>query len=166
MFSTTTIASSTTKPTAMVMAISERLSRLKPSTYITAVAPASESGTTTAGIKVARTLRRNKRMTSTTSAIVRANVNSTSATEARIVCVRSTMVSIFIPGGISAASRGIAAFTSSTVWITFAPGCLNTSRITALRGPSLSPFSAAMLRSCGPETAWPTSRTRTGAPLR
>ena len=59
MFSTTTIASSTTKPTAMVIAISERLSRLKPSRYITAVAPASESGTTTAGISVARTLRRN-----------------------------------------------------------------------------------------------------------
>ena len=30
MFSTTTMASSTTKPTAMVIAISDRLSRLKP----------------------------------------------------------------------------------------------------------------------------------------
>ena len=83
-----------------------------------------------------------------------------------MVCVRSMMVSIFMPGGISEARRGIAAFTSSTVWITFAPGCLNTSRITALRAPSLSPFSAAMLTSCGPSTARPTSRTRTGAPPR
>ena len=83
-----------------------------------------------------------------------------------MVCVRSTMVSIFMPGGISAASRGIAALIWSTVSMTLAPGCLNTSRITALRAPSLSPFSAAMLTSCGPATAWPTSRTRTGAPLR
>ena len=36
MFSSITMASSTTKPTAMVSAISDRLSRLKPSTYITA----------------------------------------------------------------------------------------------------------------------------------
>src|ERR1043165_6711286 len=88
MFSTTTIAASTAKPTAMVIAISERLSRLKPSRYIAAVAPASESGTTTAGIKVARTLRRNSRITSTTRPIVSANVNSTSATEARTACGR------------------------------------------------------------------------------
>ena len=36
MFSMTTMASSTTKPVEMVSAISERLSRLKPSRYITA----------------------------------------------------------------------------------------------------------------------------------
>ena len=39
MFSTTTMASSTTKPTAMVSAISDRLSRLKPNRYISAVQP-------------------------------------------------------------------------------------------------------------------------------
>ena len=109
MFSTTTIASSTTKPTAIVSAISERLSRLKPSRYITAAAPASESGTMTAGMIVARMLRRNSRITSTTSAMVSASVNSTSATEARMVWVRSTMVSIFMPGGMSESSRGSAA---------------------------------------------------------
>ena len=37
----------------MVSAISDRLSRLKPSTYITANVPTSESGTVTAGISVA-----------------------------------------------------------------------------------------------------------------
>ena len=39
MFSTTTIASSTTKPVAIVKAISEMLSRLKFSTYIIANEP-------------------------------------------------------------------------------------------------------------------------------
>ena len=98
--------------------------------------------------------------------MVSASVNSTSATEARIVCVRSTMVSIFMPGGISAASRGIAAFTSVHRLDHVRARLLEHQQDHALRGPSLSPFSAAMLRSCGPATAWPTSRTRTGAPLR
>ena len=48
MFSTTTMASSTTNPTEMVSAISEILSRLKPQRYITASAPSSDSGTTEA----------------------------------------------------------------------------------------------------------------------
>ena len=49
MFSTTTMASSTTKPTAMVSAISDRLSRLKLSRYIAADEPSSASGTVTLG---------------------------------------------------------------------------------------------------------------------
>ena len=48
-FSITTMASSTTKPVEMVMAISERLSRLYPNRYITANVPTSETGTATAG---------------------------------------------------------------------------------------------------------------------
>ena len=59
MFSSTTIASSTTKPVAMVSAISDRLSRLKPSRYMTPNVPISDTGTATLGISVARTLRRN-----------------------------------------------------------------------------------------------------------
>ena len=58
MFSITTMASSTTKPLAMASAISERLSSEKPHRYITAQVPISETGTATAGIKVARPLRR------------------------------------------------------------------------------------------------------------
>ena len=52
-FSITTIASSTTKPVAMVSAISERLSRLKFSSYMIASAPTSESGTERLGMTVA-----------------------------------------------------------------------------------------------------------------
>ena len=48
-----TTASSTTKPTAIESAISEKLSRLYPSSYSIAKVPTSDSGTVTAGITVA-----------------------------------------------------------------------------------------------------------------
>src|SRR6476646_6827182 len=98
MFSTTTIASSTTKPVAIVSAINEMLSRLKFITYIIANDPSNDKTTTTPGIKVAQRLRRNKRTTSTTRPIVSTSVSSTSCTAARIVTVRSRMVSTVIVG--------------------------------------------------------------------
>src|SRR5580692_11446314 len=84
-----TMASSTTKPVEMVSAISDKLSRLKPSRYITAKVPISDSGTDRLGMMVAGTLRRNRNITSTTSATASDNSNCTSFTEARIVLVRS-----------------------------------------------------------------------------
>ncbi len=68
--STMTMASSTTKPTAMVMAIRDRLSRLKPSGSMTAVVASKASGITTLGMTVALTLRRNRKITATTSTMV------------------------------------------------------------------------------------------------
>ena len=65
-FSSTTIASSTTKPVATVIAISDRLLSLKPSRYITPKVPSSDTIVATAGTIVARTLRRNALTTSTT----------------------------------------------------------------------------------------------------
>jgi hypothetical protein len=53
MFSTITIASSTTNPVEMVSAISDRLSSENPSAYIAAKVPTSESGTATLGMMVA-----------------------------------------------------------------------------------------------------------------
>src|SRR5215475_12835807 len=100
MFSTTTMASSTTKPTEMVSAISERLSRLKPSRYITAHEPSSASGTVTVGIAVTQKSRMNIKITSTTRTTVIASVNSTSATDARMVVVRSRMVVTLMEGGM------------------------------------------------------------------
>ena len=58
MFSSTTMASSTTKPVATVSAISDRLSRLKPSRYIAPKVPISDSGTATLGTSAARALRK------------------------------------------------------------------------------------------------------------
>ena len=107
---------------------------------------------------VAQTLRRNTKITATTSPIESSSVNSTSSTEARIVCVRSDTSSTFTSGGMLFTSRGSFASTASTVLMTFAPGCLNTSSSTA----GLPFCHAASLAFCGPSTAWPISRTRTG----
>ncbi|MNE72748.1 hypothetical protein D3C80_1687150 [compost metagenome] len=52
------MASSTTKPVAMVSAISVRLLMEKSRKYMTAKVPTRESGTATLGIMVAGTLRR------------------------------------------------------------------------------------------------------------
>jgi len=60
MFSITTIASSTTKPVAIVSAISVRLLIENPTRYITPNVPTSDSGTATLGMSVAGTLRRNR----------------------------------------------------------------------------------------------------------
>src|SRR5580698_2945190 len=89
MFSITTIASSTTKPVEMVSAINDKLSRLKPSKYITASVPTSDSGTDRLGMIVAGTLRRKTKITATTKTTDRNSSNSTSLTEARMVVVRS-----------------------------------------------------------------------------
>ena len=99
MFSIMTMASSTTKPVAMVSAISDRLFRLKPRRTIAPKVPTSERGTATAGIRVAGTVRRKRKMTSTTSATVSTSVNCTSVTEARMVSVRSLRMEICTEGG-------------------------------------------------------------------
>src|SRR5258706_147260 len=92
MFSTTTMASSTTKPIAIVSAIRDKLLRLKLSMYIAPNEPSSASGIVIPGIMVAQRLRKNRRTTRITIPIVSTSVNSTSCTEARITSVRSKMV--------------------------------------------------------------------------
>ena len=72
--------------------------------YIAANEPSSASGTVMLGMNVAQKLRRNSSTTSTTSAMVSTSVNSTSCTEARMVTVRSSMVSTFIAAGMLAVS--------------------------------------------------------------
>ena len=114
------------------------------------------------GIIVAQMLRRKMKMTITTRRIVMSSVNWTSEIEARIVCVRSLRVKTLIAGGIVACSLGSASLILSTVSMTFAPGCLKMTR-TIARFPSAQP---ACVVSCGPLTARPMSRTRSGAPFR
>src|SRR5208283_5753659 len=97
MFSITTIASSTTNPVEIVSAISDRLSRLNPHRYITANVPTSDVGTATAGISVARGLRRNTNTTRITSPIEISSVRSTLKTDARIVVVRSITTVVLMP---------------------------------------------------------------------
>ena len=82
------------------------------------------SGTVTLGITVTITLRKNTKITATTRAIDNSKVNSTSLTEALMVCVRSISVLTVMLGGMPACSLGNAARIRSTVSITLAPGIL------------------------------------------
>ncbi len=85
MFSSTTMASSTTNPVEMASAMSERLSTLYPSRNMAAKVPMMDAGTAIRGISVARNSRRNRKTTRPTRATDRRSVRSMSATEARMV---------------------------------------------------------------------------------
>ena len=74
------------------------------------------------GMIVAATLRRNRKITITTSAIVSISENSTSLTDARIVVVRSSTMVVSMPLGIEALMYGSCARMPSTVWMMLAPG--------------------------------------------
>src|SRR4029077_6181705 len=114
--------SSTTNPVEMVSAISDRLSRLNPAIYMTAKVPTSDSGTERLGIKVADGLRRKTKITATTRTIASPSSNSTSATEARIVVVRSVSTVTSTDAGSEACSAGNIALILSTTAMTLAPG--------------------------------------------
>jgi len=122
MFSIITTASSTTKPVAIVSAMSDRLLREKPSAYITAKVPTIDTGTVTPGMKVAAADRRKTKITSTTRITARISSNCTSCTEARMVVVRSVRTSTFTEAGRPADSVGRSRFTRSTTSMMLAPG--------------------------------------------
>src|SRR5450756_2189898 len=69
MFSSMTMASSTTKPMERINAIMEMLLRLKLSRYITEKVPTMEKGSAIAGIMVAEKFRRNRKITMITRAV-------------------------------------------------------------------------------------------------
>ena len=74
----------------------------------------SDTGSAIEGITVAHSLRRNRKITITTSATVSSSVNCTSAMAARIVVVRSVTTEIFSEGGRLAVSFGSSARTACT----------------------------------------------------
>ena len=88
-FSIMTMASSTTKPTAMANAMSVRLLTEKPSAHIAAQVPASDNGTVTPAARVGVMRRRNTKTTIMTRAMASRSVNCMSCTLARMVVVRS-----------------------------------------------------------------------------
>jgi hypothetical protein len=89
MFSSITIASSTTKPIERMSAIIDRLFRLKFSTFITANVPRIEKGSASAGISVAEALWRNAKMTATTRTSVMSIVHWMSEKASRMFFDRS-----------------------------------------------------------------------------
>ena len=123
-FSSTTIASSTTKPVAIVSAINDRLFRLNPARYMTPNVPISDTGTATLGMSAARTLRRNRNTTTITSVMAMMSVRSTSRSDARIPGVRSIITFMSIAAGIDACSCGSTSCTRSSVSMMLAFGCL------------------------------------------
>src|SRR5215467_743449 len=122
MFSIITIASSTTKPTEIVNAINEMLSRLKPATYMTENVASRDNGTARDGITVAHSVRRNKKITMTTRQIVSSIVNCTSCTAARVTSVRSIISSTWTEGGSDCCSFGINRLIVSASSTVLAPG--------------------------------------------
>ncbi|GCE79712.1 hypothetical protein MSKU3_1187 [Komagataeibacter oboediens] len=158
MFSIITMASSTTKPVAMVSDMSERLSSEKPNRYMTASVPTSDSGTDRLGIRVAGTLRRNTKITPTTSTSARPSSNSTSSTDARMVVVRSVRGVMVMPGGSDCCRCGRAYLMLSTTAITLAPGW----RCTFMTRAGVRLAHAASSVFSGPITTLATSRMRTG----
>src|ERR1700722_9659485 len=131
MFSITTMASSTTKPTEIVSAMREILSRLNLRRYIMANVPAKASGTVTQAMNVVDTRRRKTKQTMTTSPTLMSRDVCTSATEARMVTVRSLWISKWIAGGNHRSNCGSIAFIRSTVSMTLASACLRTKSTTA-----------------------------------
>ncbi len=61
-------------------------------------------------------------MTRTTSTTASVSSNSTSATDARMVWVRSLKMLISRVGGMSAMTLGSSVLTASATWMTLAPG--------------------------------------------
>ena len=80
-FSTTTIASSTTMPTASTRPNNDRLLSVKPNSDIRKKVPTSETGIASNGMTAARQVCRNRTTTSTTSRIASKMVVLTSSTD-------------------------------------------------------------------------------------
>src|ERR1700752_3227680 len=90
--------------------------------YIAAKVPTSDNGTATLGINVPAMFRKKRKITNTTSAMHNNNSNSTSATDARTVTVRSVSVEMAIEEGIVARNFGSSALMRSTTWMILGPG--------------------------------------------
>src|SRR6516225_1175826 len=102
MFSSITIASSTTKPTDSVSASKVILLMENPNTYIAAQVPIRDTGTASAGMMVAEIDRRNRNITRMTRQIAIASVSCTSSTDARMEIERSIRTAMLIDGGTMA----------------------------------------------------------------
>ena len=120
------------------------------------------SGMARLGMIVADSLRRNRKITSTTSASVKSSVNSTSFTDCFTVSERSNRIFRSTEAGRSARKLGMSFFTASDTNTVFAPGCFWIASTTE-RLPRLH---AAVLSFSTLSVTVPIWSTRTGLPLR
>ena len=120
----------------------------------------SASGTVMAGMTVAQTFRRNRKITMMTSAMVSSMVRSTSLTEARIVVVRSTILSTLMDAGPQQGLRKL--FVDARHGVDdVGAGLLEDDEQNA----ALAVAHRRQLGVLGPSTATPISRIRIGAPF-
>ncbi|MNP18266.1 hypothetical protein D3C76_1107410 [compost metagenome] len=122
MFSSMTMASSTTKPVAMVRAMSVRLLTENPARYMTPNVPISDSGTAIDGMRVALKRRKKTKVTITTRTMAISSSCCTSLTAARMVWVRSVSTETSRPAGRLSVIDGSRPLMRSTTSITLAPG--------------------------------------------
>ncbi|MNK57936.1 hypothetical protein D3C87_770020 [compost metagenome] len=115
-----------------------------------------------AGISVATSRCRNRKITSTTSAMVPSSVSCTSCTASRIEIERSLTIWISTDCGSSALKRGMSARTASTTCTVLALGW----RCTASEIESCPLKLLAVLTDSKLSSSVATSSSRTGAPLR
>ncbi len=158
MFSSTTIASSTTRPIASTIASSVSVLTVKPNAYINANAPTSDRGIVTSGIKVARTSRRKMKITSITRSTASVIVRNTDWIERSMNTDESYTTVIFMPSGSVGLIFAISARTACDSSSGLPVACLTTPMV--IDG---WPLKRAITRSStAPMATSATSRNRTG----
>ena len=130
-FSTTTMASSTTRPTASTMASSVSRFTVKPNTCMRKTAPMSETGIATSGTSTVRSEPRNRKMTTMTISTVSVSVWTTSWMALLMYVVESKATSPFMPVGSSARTSSISLRTLAMTSTELALGSTHTPMNTA-----------------------------------
>ncbi len=130
MFSSTTMASSMTMPTASASASSVRKLRVKPATHIIPKVPMMEMGIASAAMIVLRTLPRKSSTTSAASSAPTTRCSLTAPMPVRITAELSRTTSSLVPSGSERSTSARCAFTASTTLTVFLPDCLTTERTT------------------------------------
>ena len=122
-FSTTTIASSTSRPIASTIANIVSVLMPKPKAASTAKVPSSTTGTASVGISVARKFCRNSSITRKTSPIASSSVITTPWMDSFTTGVVSCGIATCRPGGKCASSSARCARTAAAVSSALAPDC-------------------------------------------
>ena len=126
MFSSITMASSTTRPIASTIASSVNVLIVNPNAYINPNAPIRDTGIVTIGMSVARRLRRKRKMTSTTSAMASTIVSNTDPIDFSMNTDVSYETISLMPGGSDAFMRSTSARTALDNSSGLATACLTT----------------------------------------
>ena len=158
-FSTSTIASSTTRPTASTMASSENVFRLYPISAMNARVPISDSGIVTTVTKAPRIEPRNRKMTTITRMTASRSASKTSTTDSLMKIELSKATARVTSVGSTARRPGSSRFTRPATVSAFAEGCL----IIPTARPGLPSISTPVFVLSAPTTTSATSDRRTSA---